>query len=129
MNNFRVNLAKNIVEYYGRKITSAFLKDQEILLNFHDGKQITIFDEAQSCCEKRYLSSDDDISELIGFELKSISAKNVIRPEENPDGDFDDIVFLEIQAGHITFTAAAHNEHNGYYGGFEIACHEVKNDS
>lgn len=115
---FGSNSKKSPSDFYGNKITAAAFDADSILLHFENGRKLQISDEAQSCCENRYMTSDDDIQELVGHTLSSISLKN--GPVVEQDYDVHEIVFLEIQAGHITFTVSTHNEHNGYYGGFSL---------
>ncbi len=85
-----------------------------LVFMFTDGARLAISDAGQQCCEHRYLSADGDTfdhymgANLVGLELKSA-----------PDGD-EDIVFLDVLTSAGTFTLSAHNEHNGYYSGFDI---------
>jgi hypothetical protein len=113
---------KSASDYYGRKITAATFDNYDVRLTFEDGVTIHIWDNGQSCCESRYISSDDDISKLVGKTLKSIDVK---------DGSIDDeheIAFLEFVTNEdgVVFVAASHNEHNGYYGGFGLSLDEVR---
>ncbi|RLC98907.1 MAG: hypothetical protein DRI46_10440 [Chloroflexi bacterium] len=116
---------KNPEEYYGRKIADAVFKDSEIKLVFDDGVGIRILDSAQSCCEERYMTCDDNIKDLIGNTLTAIETKE--GPETNDGyGEVHEVVFLIIKAGHEEISVATHNEHNGYYGGFGISLDEIK---
>lgn len=87
---------------------------------FKDGTKFKIFDDGQSCCESRYMRTDDDLTQFsgaifIGAELKD--APNI----EDEYGDHE-VQFLEIQTDKGVFTCSNHNEHNGYYGGFWVIC-------
>jgi hypothetical protein len=110
-------------EYYGRKIVSAAMVDDKLNIEFEDGKKIAIWDDGQSCCEYRYMTTDDDLSSLVGRTLRRIECK----PADDKVGEYDDvheIVFVEIGTDEGFVTIATHNEHNGYYGGFGLTITE-----
>lgn len=111
-------------KYVGRKITSAAIEDDRLRLSLEDGTKISIWDDGQSCCESRYMRTDDDIQSLVGHTLQRIEARGGPRD----DGEFDvhETAFVEIgtEAGFITIVN--HNEHNGYYGGFGLTVTEDK---
>ena len=111
-------------EFYGRKITSAVLDDNRLKLSFSDGSGAVLWDDGQSCCESRYITCDDDLSKLVGGELRRIEAK---RSEEKSDeyGDPHEMVFIEIGTDECFVTICTHNEHNGYYGGFGLTIDTV----
>lgn len=114
---------KNAEDYYGRKIKSVKLKDNKILIKFSDGVNIKIWDDGQSCCESRYMTTDDSLSSLAGDKLVSILVKD--GPSEEVDYNHHDIQFLEIQTDKGFVTVSTHVEHNGYYGGFGLSLDEV----
>ena len=106
-------------EFYGSRITKAELAGNRLLLTLDDERKIAIFDDGQSCCESRYMTTDDDPSSLVGHELRRIEAKS--GPTEDEEyGGAHETCFVEVgtDAGFITLTN--HNEHNGYYGGFGL---------
>lgn len=119
------NHQKNPEDYYGRGVLDASFNNSEIHLTFDDGIKIKIWDDTQTCCEKRYMTCDDNVKDLIGKKLISIKTKEH-RIQEEEYGYEHEIVFLEIKAGHETVTFANHNEHNGYYGGFYLSLNEYK---
>lgn len=110
-------------EYVGKKITAAEMADEKLTLTFDDGKKIAIWDNGQSCCENRYMTTDDNIQSLVGGKLKNIEAK----PGPNAEAEYDEheIVFVEVSTGKGFITIVNHNEHNGYYGGFGLTITEV----
>lgn len=110
-------------EYAGRKIVSADFTDKALTIGFSDGVTIKIWDNGQSCCENRYMTTDDDVQSLVGHRLRHIEAKP--GPGEPCDYDEHETAFIEVATddGHITVTT--HNEHNGYYGGFGLAITET----
>ncbi|OWK41997.1 hypothetical protein FRUB_04482 [Fimbriiglobus ruber] len=114
-------------EYYGKRITSAEFADNRLLIGFEGGVRIAIFDDGQSCCESRYMTTADDVTWLVGKTLKAIAAKE--GPEvEGECGDSHEQVFLEIETPDGSITFANHNEHNGYYGGFGLTIEEVERE-
>lgn len=116
---------KSASDYYGRRIRHARLEEERLLIAFEDGVTIALTDEGQSCCEARYMRSDDDIASLIGGTLAAMTVK------EGPDevgeyGDTHETCFVEVQTDKGFITIASHNEHNGYYGGFAMSIDEVE---
>jgi len=116
---------KDPSDYYGRMIIDAEIHSDQFLLHFEDGVTIKIWDSAQSCCEHRYMSTDDNPKDLVGKKLKHIIMKEC-NTKETEYGDDHETVFVEImtECGE-TLTIVNHNEHNGYYGGFGLSVDEV----
>lgn len=96
-------------EYKDKVIQDIILSEECLQITFEDGKKIKIFDDGQSCCEHRYMRTDDDVKALVGKKLVHIATK---------EGPTTEIVFLEIMTSDGFITISNHNEHNGYYGGF-----------
>lgn len=90
-----------------------------------DGPQvIELWDDGQSCCERRYMRTDDDLQSLVGHKLTRVEEKPCgDLPDE--EGDSHECVFVEVATDSGFVTIANHNEHNGYYGGFCIEVSEV----
>lgn len=110
-------------EYYGRTVTVASLKDNVFRLSFSDGKTIELTDEGQSCCESRYITTDDTPADLVGKMLRAVEVKG--GPDEPAEYGHHDTAFVEISAGDTTVTLVTHVEHNGYYGGFALNIREA----
>lgn len=109
-------------EYYGQTITAADINDNRLQLSLSGGKTIEIWDNGQSCCEDRYMATDDDVSSLVGATLTRIEAKDGPNlPYEY--GDHEQ-VFVEVGTDKGFITIVNHNEHNGYYGGFGLTITE-----
>lgn len=112
-------------EYYGRKIISAKMDDDRLTLGLCNGKTIQIWDDGQSCCESRYMRTDDDVNDLVGGVINRIEAKSA--DSDTPESDYGshEVVFVEVgtDKGHISISN--HNEHNGYYGGFGLKITEM----
>ncbi len=103
----------------GKKISILELEDNKLIFKFEDGYTLKLFDAGQSCCEDRYMQTDDDLEYYVGADLLDAEIKSA--PEtEGEYGDVHEIEFLEIKTSLGSFTMANHNEHNGYYGGFYV---------
>lgn len=97
----------------------------QLKFSFDDGSGIMLFDNGQSCCENRYMRTDDNLPDfegavLLGFELKE--APNQV----DQYGEEHEIEFLDVTTSKGVFTMANHNEHNGYYGGFSIVARSLE---
>ena len=112
--------------YHDKVVKSAQISEDEIKIMFEDETGIYITDEGQSCCEHRYMSTDDEIGSLVGSVIQSIMIKDVPDIEiEDYWGDVHEQQFLEIQTNKGFITVVNHNEHNGYYGGFLLNIKEI----
>lgn len=109
----------------GKIISSAeLLSDDRLYISLNDGTTLVVFDDGQSCCEHRYMRTDDDLSAAAGSKFLGVEVKEA--PDIEGDGDgTHEVRFLEIQTDRGCFTMASHNEHNGYYDGFIIRAYEV----
>ena len=113
-------------------IASASLTDSYLVFVLENGTRVEISDKAQFCCEKRYPSTDDDLSYFVGAMLLRVDVKGAEygvgggagHGVDHYDGDDDtgehEIAFLDIVTSKGTLTLSTHNEHNGYYGGFDL---------
>ena len=104
----------------GKTISGLTLEEEGgfITIDFHDGTNLRVADEGQSCCESRYMRTDDDIQHFVGAKLTGLEIKEA--PNEPDEYGDHEVQFLEVQTDRGVFTMASHNEHNGYYGGFYI---------
>lgn len=112
---------KAINESIGKRIQKVWLDEENDRLRFdlEDGTQLVMWDGGQSCCEHRYMRTDDVLEEydgaiLLDFELKD--APDI----EDEWGEVHEVQFLDVKTDKGIFQMANHNEHNGYYGGFWI---------
>ncbi len=103
----------------GKTIAGLTLGDDDALhFVFNDGSKIKLFDDGQSCCENRYMRTDDNLSEFVGSKLLGAEIKDA--PDIDDGYGQHEVEFLEVQTDRGVFTMASHNEHNGYYAGFLI---------
>lgn len=96
----------------------------ELILTFTDGTAIRIFDDGQSCCESRYMTTDDDLEYYVGSLFLDITVKEGPTTGDEYD-DPHETQFLVIKTSLGEFTMVTHNEHNGYYGGFEVCAARI----
>ena len=114
------NSAAAVTSAISKKITGLTLGDDDALhFVFEDGLKIKIEDTGQSCCESRYMRTDDNLADFIGAVLLGGELKDAPSTVDEW-GTEHEVQFLEIKTSKGVFTMASHNEHNGYYGGFCI---------
>lgn len=102
-----------------RKIASLAIADDVLTVRFEGGGGYRFKDDGQSCCESRYMRSDDKPEDFVGATF--MGAEIAPAPDgESEYGEPHDIEFLRILTDRGPFVASNHNEHNGYYGGFCI---------
>ena len=106
----------------GKTITALSSNEDALYITFEDGKRISLFDDGQSCCEHRYMRTDDDLDYYVGSKLLGGEIKDA--PSVEAEYDEHEVQFLEIITDKGSFTMSNHNEHNGYYGGFWIKVSE-----
>lgn len=102
------------------EVAAVSLEDDALTLLLRCGKTVTFRDMQPSCCEKRYLRTEDDIQAVVGLKLRKIELSSVF-VDEDSRGDVHEVCFLKLEFdswGHITL--CSHNEHNGYYGGIDL---------
>jgi hypothetical protein len=108
----------------GRKISSVEIVDNELVFKFDDESDLVIYDGGQSCCEQRWMHSDDNLGYYSGAVLMDMSVRDGGEvPAEDNAGGWDDTTesqFLVVDTDKGSFTVANYNSHNGYYGGFYI---------
>lgn len=119
---------KILKEHLGKVISDISIQmrgeDAESLrLCFSDGSVIEVFDDGQSCCERRYMVCDDKLEDFKGATLTSMELRD--GPTDESD-DVHEIQFLLVNTSKGTFTVSNHNEHNGYYGGFSLNIRKMK---
>jgi len=59
----------------GKTIKEVNLVDNALHFTFEDGYRMRIFDDGQSCCESRYMRTDDDLNYFIGAKLTGAEIK------------------------------------------------------
>lgn len=103
----------------GATIQNAWIGDNRLQIQFTDGRKLIVYDDGQSCCETRYMSTDDELSSLSGEVFVGLEKKSA--PNISDEYGEHEVEFLDIITNRSRAQIANHNEHNGYYGGFWIA--------
>ena len=104
-----------------QQISSLSIKEENedgLVFEFANGYKMRIFDNGQSCCEHRYMHTDDDLSYFVGATLLDAEIKD--GPDEEREYGEKESQFLVVKTSRGEFTVVNYNEHNGYYGGFAI---------
>lgn len=122
-NNWDINENKIINSFVGKRIKEISMADNVLALYFHDGSCLEFWDNGQDCCEHRYMVSDDDLSSFIAMDFMKAEVKD--GPTIDEGGPIQEIQFLEITTSRGSFTIANYNDHNGYYGGFDISVRDA----
>lgn len=104
----------------GRTISEITLEDDVILIAFTDRTELRIRDDGQSCCESRYVTTDDNLTHIKNTVLLNIEIVEAANGSMQQDDDVHEIQFLRIHTDKGVVVFQTHNEHNGYYGGFYI---------
>ena len=107
-----------------KEISNMFLGDNTLSITFTDGGVLSLFDDRQSCCESRYMRSDDNLEETMGEVLVNLEIKDgdsdTEREDEWGSGECHETQFLEVITNKGVYSFSNHVEHNGYYGGFSV---------
>ena len=90
-----------------------------LVLKFESGGQAEVFDAGGDCCENRYLTCDDDLSALIGGKLLSVECEAATSVDDE-HGEPHEQMFVKVSTDKAVITLCTHNEHDGYYGGFDV---------
>ncbi len=116
------------VEAYGKgegqTIKEISLSETELRFTFENGYRMALYDDGQSCCEHRYMHSDDDLQHHVGATLQGANIKSA--PNVEDEYGEHEVAFLEVITSKGSFVVETHNEHNGYYGGFSICARELE---
>lgn len=105
----------------GKTIAACEVDEDNNLLRiqFDNGDILRIYDDGQSCCESRWIHTDDDLAYHVGAQL--LNAELVDGPDPDQAGhEVLDVQFLQITTSKGVFTVVNYNSHNGYYGGFSL---------
>ncbi len=103
----------------GKTIESLGLHDEVLRFVFTDGSRLDMADSGQSCCESRYMTTDDDIQYYVRAEF--LYAEKLEAPDHTElHGGCHEAEFLVIHTSKGAFTMESHVEHNGYYGGLDV---------
>lgn len=113
-NSETVKAIKESIGKTAKKITCG----SDALRIYFDDKYLSIIDDGQSCCEDRYLHTDDDLEYYVGSKILDFELLEA--PDVASEYGEHEVMFLHVKTDRGVFTIETHNEHNGYYGGFVI---------
>lgn len=100
---------------------SFYTEDEVMTFTLEGGATLYLWDDGQSCCETRYMTCDDDLSSFVGRAIVGIEEVDLPDEPEGPYGECHEKTFVKVitdDGANIAITS--HNEHNGYYGGFNM---------
>ena len=113
-----------VTEASGKEIAALDIDEKRLLFTFADGTAMKLYDDGQSCCERRYMHTDDQLEDFVGAQFREAEVRN--GPTESIEyGDPKESQFLVVTTSVGQFTVVNYNEHNGYYGGFAIRAAKV----
>jgi hypothetical protein len=101
----------------GKKIKLLELKDGQVICELENGGILILEDNGQSCCEHRYMCTDD-ARNFAGETLVDVELREA--PDVGDASEVHEVQFLVLKTDKGEFVVSTHNEHNGYYGGFSI---------
>jgi hypothetical protein len=110
---------KILKDRLGKTIEKVWVKDDYLSFKFTDGSTMNLYDSGQSCCEERFMTCDDDLTQFVGDILLDVDLSDVVECEGRDDAN--EVQFLRVKTDKGMINVANHVEHNGYYGGFSIS--------
>lgn len=114
----KASIGQRIARMELQKTDPATTNPDKIVIRLKNGNAVSLWDDGQSCCERRYMVTDDDLSKYINAKIVSMELAEAPNVEDSY-GDHE-VLFLRIKTTKGTVVFSNHNEHNGYYGGFAI---------
>ncbi len=108
----------------GKTIAALEIVENELIFTFDNDSKMKLFDDGQSCCETRYMHTDDNLQDFIGSMLQGAEVREGAE-ETSEWGESKESEFLIVSTSKGQFTIVNYNEHNGYYGGFLIVAAKV----
>ena len=78
----------------GKEIAALSLSDKALHFSFADGSRVTLYDDAQSCCESRFMSTDDALSDFIGGKLLDAEVREGPSEVDGEYGEKHEIALL-----------------------------------
>jgi hypothetical protein len=122
MSIIEIEAVKNSI---GKTISNVVLdkENDRAILTFEDKSRLVLWDDGQDCCERRYMVCDADLPYFPGAKLLDVcirSAENIKVEEDEWYGGEHEVQFLIVKTDKGDIDFVNHNEHNGYYGGFNL---------
>lgn len=95
-------------------------EDGALCFEFDDNSGLLLFDCARSCCESRYMHTDDDLAPFVGATFLGVEIRDGPVEVEDDWGGTKETQFMDVKTSKGMFQVCTYNEHNGYYGGILI---------
>ncbi len=96
-----------------------------IVFTMAEDYQIVLEDRGQSCCETRYLTTDDDLAYFNGARFVGIGTTDYRETHDSDRWEDHEQEFVIVVTSKGVFTICAHNRHNGYYRGINLRFRQV----
>lgn len=100
--------------------------DGGLFIHFSDGTAIVFYDDARSCCELRYLHTDDDLTSFAGATFTGIELRDGGNEGDDETDGVHEWMFVYVNTSKGVATLETHNQHNGYYGGIFLNVKQVE---
>ena len=110
------------------RVIDAISMDESELRILCGADVLVISDKEHICCESRYMHTDDDLPYYVGAKLIGIDLRDGPTEETQDDYGMDvcrESQFLIVQTDRGAITVVNYNDHNGYYGKFDITAKKV----
>lgn len=101
-------------------ITGFKLEDNVITFDFEDGSALDLYDAGQSCCESRWITTDDTLEDFIGGKLVDAEVSEIVDADDEDSYEVHEVAFLRLTTTKGVAVFETHVDHNGYYGGFAV---------
>jgi hypothetical protein len=111
---------------FNKVIEEVHCDSDSLTFVFTDKTKYEIRDEGQSCCERRYMNTDDCLNNFKGSKFVNAEVRDGPGEENIDDFQVNESQFLIVTTTKGQFTVVNYNEHNGYYGGFSVVLKEIK---
>jgi hypothetical protein len=118
--------SRKLLSCVGKTIDNVRMTRDVLKMDVAGVGTLAIWDDGQDCCESRYMRTDDDLASFNGATLIDVETRDApsITPAED-ESECHEVQFLVVHTSKGDITLSTHNEHNGYYGGFNVRA-EVK---
>ena len=100
---------------------------------FTDDTAVIFYDDARSCCEHRFMTTDDDLAPFVGATFMDVALSEKNAPDGEGQSEWVDYeehewCFVDFITSMGVFTSTMHDRHNGYYGGISLAARVITAD-
>jgi hypothetical protein len=118
-------MLKGCEELFNKEIQLVHCDDHSLTFNFKDGTKYEFADHAENCCEKRYIHTDDCLNYFKDSKFVNAEVQDGPTTGDVNNYEVNDSQYLIITTTKGQFTIVNHNDHNGYYSGFDLVVTKV----